>query len=111
MYTTILLSLRSDADRRPVKCSGVEIPVRDSARFASFPQATVASTNGANQLGGIDPTLVGVAPEDLDGVSPLEAVLRVTIIRDMDPELVDAEYTTDDPEEADELLEMLLLPA
>ncbi len=29
-----------------------------------------------------------------------------TIIRDMDPELVDAEYTTDSPEEADELLEM-----
>ncbi len=31
---------------------------------------------------------------------------KYTIVRDMDPELVDAEYTTDDPEEADELLEM-----
>ena len=29
-----------------------------------------------------------------------------TIVRDMDPELMDAEYTTNDPEEADELLEM-----
>ncbi len=28
------------------------------------------------------------------------------IIRYVDPELVDAEYTTDSPEEADELLEM-----
>ena len=29
-----------------------------------------------------------------------------TIVRDMDPELVDAEFTTDSPEEADELLGM-----
>lgn len=29
-----------------------------------------------------------------------------TIVRDMDPELVHAEYTTEFPEEADELLEM-----
>ncbi len=31
---------------------------------------------------------------------------KYTIVRDMDPDLVDAEYRTDDPEEADELLEM-----
>ena len=30
-----------------------------------------------------------------------------TIVRDMDPELVDAQFTTDDPLEADELLEMV----
>ena len=29
-----------------------------------------------------------------------------TIVRDIAPELMDAEFTTDDPEEADELLEM-----
>ena len=49
---------------------------------------------------------MGVAPEDLDGVSPLESVLKVTIVRDMDPDLVDAEYTTDSPDEADEFPEM-----
>ena len=31
---------------------------------------------------------------------------RFTIVRNMDPELVDAEYTTDDPEEASELIDM-----
>ena len=31
---------------------------------------------------------------------------KYTIVRDMDPELMDAEFTTDSPEEADELLEM-----
>ena len=31
---------------------------------------------------------------------------KYTIVRDIDSELVDAEYTTYDPEEADELLEM-----
>ena len=34
-----------------------------------------------------------------------------TVVRDMDPDLVDAEYKTDDPEESDELLELVLLPA
>ena len=36
---------------------------------------------------------------------------RYTIVRDLAPELMDAEYRTDDPEEADELLDMVLLPA
>ena len=31
---------------------------------------------------------------------------KYTIVRDMDPELVDAQFTTDNPEEADELLKM-----
>ncbi len=31
---------------------------------------------------------------------------QYTIARDMAPKLVDAQYTTDSPEEADELLEM-----
>lgn len=31
---------------------------------------------------------------------------QYTIVRDMNPELVDAQFTTDAPEEADELLEM-----
>ncbi len=31
---------------------------------------------------------------------------QYTVVRDMDPELVEAEFTTESPEEADELLEM-----